>query len=725
MEGLQVLPVAENNDASVDDPVVVTEQPAKKDVKPKGKIRAKHICPVSNCKSSVIHLPRHMRKCHGWSPRKSGGVLNAFNLRKNKMQTTARPKRHYKSKMCPVRDCNSIVKRIHNHIRKVHKVKPGSKTYLKCLENAVPYEAPVLSPSKPTEDGDDSSDLYHPPPKKIKEENYVKNLGTIFQSVYGSDDSDESYDCNRDDASPSKDEDDREDIEEDVIDGDLIENDQQYIQGADHLDNNLPQLFVQFEEWLKGPDGGRKDERCASQCRRQVQLVINFIDPKNPNLSSIFKKKILRDKWLNIFDKEKQPGTVKSYLGALNLFYVFLKCEGVEVDVSPATLSSLSDQAKLWARSYRKLSQDRFWEKRMDDMATMRTPQQVKEFETSIVARSAIKMMGEYDDYEGELPPNQPDYIVVRDYLLTILCINNGSRSGTLANMTLDEFKNVEEDDGCFVAKVKNHKTFTTHGPVHLVFSHTLYKYVQIYIRQFRNKLGGVDKDGKAPVFLAWSKSKMKSSQVGTQIGSCWGKVFGKESSSGGATAFRKAAVSAVHGTNKDLREDLANLMVHNKATADRYYLLKNKGKTAVQTAKELTKIMRTTSSSQKEGGPSSLCGNHQVSESSSLPTTHKSPPRHKWTTEEVSVLKSLFASDIKQKTITLDKVRQKIVKQPLLFNISPTKIRDKIRSYYDTTTLEEPKCNSPILPNETESQSECFRRFGVDLIEAETSKYW
>lgn len=38
-----------------------------------------------------------------------------------------------------------------------------------------------------------------------------------------------------------------------------------------------------------------------------------------------------------IFDKDKQPGTVKSYLGALNQFYVFLKCECVEVDVSPAT----------------------------------------------------------------------------------------------------------------------------------------------------------------------------------------------------------------------------------------------------------------------------------------------------------------------------------------------------------------------------------------------------
>lgn len=82
--------------------------------------------------------------------------------------------------------------------------------------------------------------------------------------------------------------DDKSDQEE--IDGDLIENDQPDIEGADHSDNDLPQLFVKFEEWLKGPDAGRKDERCAGQCRRQIQLVINFIDPENPSLNNIWKE---------------------------------------------------------------------------------------------------------------------------------------------------------------------------------------------------------------------------------------------------------------------------------------------------------------------------------------------------------------------------------------------------------------------------------------------------
>lgn len=31
-------------------------------------------------------------------------------------------------------------------------------------------------------------------------------------------------------------------------------------------------LFKTFQTWLQGPDGGRRDETCAIQCVRQVQL---------------------------------------------------------------------------------------------------------------------------------------------------------------------------------------------------------------------------------------------------------------------------------------------------------------------------------------------------------------------------------------------------------------------------------------------------------------------
>ena len=201
-------------------------------------------------------------------------------------------------------------------------------------------------------------------------------------------------------------------------------------------------------------------------------------------------------------------------------------------------------------------------------------------------------MLGEYQ--ESELgSPSQPEYTLVRDYLLTLICINNRSRSGMLANMTLGELNKGTKEDECFVVRVKDHKTFTTHGPVNIVLESVLFKYVSIFIEKFKNQLDGVSTDANAPVFMTWNNGKMKSSQVGAQIGSCWGKVFSKDTSLGGATAFRKAAVSAVHECNGNMHSDLADLMIHKKSTEDKYYLLKNKSKSAVQTSKELAKIIR------------------------------------------------------------------------------------------------------------------------------------
>ena len=159
--------------------------------------------------------------------------------------------------------------------------------------------------------------------------------------------------------------------------------------------------------------------------------------------------------------------------------------------------------------------------------------------------------------------------------------------------MTLRQFEQASKDDDCFVVRVKDHKTFATHGPVSAVFNASLYQYTQIFVNKFRNQLDGVNTSGDSAVFLSVTGKKLTSSQVGSQIGSCWGKVFGMETSSGGATAFRKAAVSAVHEYREDMRSDLADLMVHKQSTADRYYLLRNKGNSAVRTSKELTKIMR------------------------------------------------------------------------------------------------------------------------------------
>jgi site-specific recombinase XerD len=329
-------------------------------------------------------------------------------------------------------------------------------------------------------------------------------------------------------------------------------------------------IFEQFEKWLPTADGGRKDEGNAQQCCRQIKLVTQYICPEKPTLKDVLDRQTLRDQWLNKFEKEKRPGTAKSYLGALRQFYSFLQCESPKsVDASPKVLSALMVPMMQWSKSYHRLVKARFLEKRMDDLEKLHTPEQIQKFNSSTVARAAVKTLGEYEEKPDETMPSQTEYTSVRDYLLTSICISNGSRSGALANMTIGEFRSAQALDGSFVVKVKKHKTFTTHGPANIVLSTMLHNWMKIFINKFCYALADNTSENGEPVFLTWSNRPMDSSQIGCQIDSAWGKVFGKYAATGGATAFRKAAVSAVNRSDKSRREDLAGLMVHNKATAD------------------------------------------------------------------------------------------------------------------------------------------------------------
>ena len=212
-----------------------------------------------------------------------------------------------------------------------------------------------------------------------------------------------------------------------------------------------------------------------------------------------------------------------------------------------------------------------------------------------------------------------------------------------------------------------------------------MYEWLGIFINKFRNQLGDVDTKNPAPVFLTWSLRKMTSSQIGAQIDSCWRKVFGKDATSGGATAFRKAVVSAAQEFQQEIRDDLANLMVHNRVTADRFYLLKKKTQSAVKALRQVSKIM------------------HRAAQAES-----DMELRHKWTVKEETALKALFSEQIENHSISLAEFRSISQNDSLLSKLPYMVIRNKIRSLF--------KEKEPLkLPTEVESPKERLRRFGLD----------
>ena len=671
----------------------------------------------------------------------------------------------------------SCKERLHNHLTDFHRCKRGSEIYKKCLKVALPHEIVEISS---TTECDSTSSEERVPRKKRKVKKRGKRIvkkekhESIFKNVYSSDESedDDEKECmkypsifkqtssedeeiipeneesfpssedeyteknrtkdemhDRDEILPEPSDEQHENTDESSSDGNYYDESDSVTENECfstllNADPKEQDICKQFEKWLQTADGGRKDEINAFQCSRRIEMVMQYISPENPSMKNLLHKQTLRDCWLTKFEKERQPGTVKSYLGALRQFYSFLQCESPRnINASEKTLSSLIAQMTQWSKSYHKLVKDRFWEKRMDDMAKLRKPEDIREYSSSEVARAAVSMLGLYQEKPQGTVPSQAEYTAVRDYLITSICITNGSRSGALANMTVGEFNKAQSLDDSFVVKVKKHKTFSTHGPVNLVLTPTLHNWMKIFISKFRLPVANMTcKDGET-VFLTWSNRRMDSSHIGSQINSSWGKVFGKEGAVGGATAFRKAAVSAVHRDDQERREDLAGLMVHNKATTDRYYLLEEKAAAAVKTSNYLSKVLHAEVPSAKAASPEDTVTQSSQQEknvedplsiSSHKERNVEDPPstssqqerdvqpsssqqwspsqRRKWVPEEEEAIKKLFSSNIRMKFITIGKVKRHIRDHPLLQNIPPLKVRDKIRTFFGSETSELPQ---------------------------------
>lgn len=109
-------------------------------------VRVRHKCPFPLCASEVFHLPRHMRLTHGWSREDARNVVSKFNLRKSRSKSGKSKQRKLFS--CPIPRCQSVVKRIHNHLTQVHKARSGSKRYNEMLFAAKLNEINVISSSE-------------------------------------------------------------------------------------------------------------------------------------------------------------------------------------------------------------------------------------------------------------------------------------------------------------------------------------------------------------------------------------------------------------------------------------------------------------------------------------------------------------------------------------------------------------------------------------------------
>jgi hypothetical protein len=249
-----------------------------------------------------------MRQVHNWSQDRESGVLAAFDIRKprsTRKLKEGKKSRVYKRRMCLVVNCNSVVKKIHNHLTDVHKLTRKSKIYWHCVKSAIVYKPQVNLTESSDDESEDESD--NESLKKSSKASSAPKSTTVYKKVYCSDESSGDEDEHPSCDDPSQDEEFAENS-----DGDGGLSDDEFKDGnTESASFNLTGgdgLLKKFDQWLNRPNGGRKESKCATHCVRQVQLILRYINPDNLSIKNILSKNTLRENWLTKVEKEKKPG---------------------------------------------------------------------------------------------------------------------------------------------------------------------------------------------------------------------------------------------------------------------------------------------------------------------------------------------------------------------------------------------------------------------------------
>lgn len=94
-----------------------------------------------------------------------------------------------------------------------------------------------------------------------------------------------------------------------------------------------------------------------------------------------------------------------------------------------------------------------------EDLHALISPEQIGEFERSKAARDATCLLGQLS-VAHPMEISQGHYILIREFLLVEISIDNANRGGTLANMKLAELNKVSKHEEENVVLVKDHKTW-------------------------------------------------------------------------------------------------------------------------------------------------------------------------------------------------------------------------------------------------------------------------
>lgn len=311
----------------------------------------------------------------------------------------------------------------------------------------------------------------------------------------------------------------------------------------------------------------------AQQYKSQVQSVIRRLqlhettikvaEPKSPAMYLLMLPgkdglKLLKT-WLSYAVEKYQPGTVRSYLMSLRLFYKFLSQERKSdlPDVSVETLNARRDYMTSWSAARKKKVLKRKLEIRDENFRKLLSSEKLHQVCHGNQHVNAVKQLAvtSEETQGGESASrmlSDKSHCEVRDWLMTRLLIDNSGRSGVAVNITVNEFNEAvfypgtEEDNARYRVDVKEHKTAGIYGAANVWIYDVLYLLIEMYMRTVRKQFVASDSQVEK-VFVSSNGLPLTSSQVST----CVWRTFLREGvelrGKISATTIRKSLATGMH----------------------------------------------------------------------------------------------------------------------------------------------------------------------------------
>ena len=492
-------------------------------------------------------------------------IINKTNQRK--MYTFSKHRvmktkkvRNYEMRECPVPGCKRYVKRLEDHIRYMHSNfnrKLSSNETVAGESQISQQEAPSFDDDQVVTYDNDQGDL---------PSNEELNKPYLLQS-------------RRSRLAPK---------EEICLPSrnlaDIPEGSYYYTSTLSNFKEKADVLLRDYKQHLLSCDAGCKTERAANQMTGHIaNFIVELCDDSFENLFSLDK---VRDLFTEKTSTKKwKASSASTYRNTLKDFLSYLELRR-KIIVPPLIINDMRAALKRWAKSNHVLFKHQTYQKRKTTEKLLLSPEEIQEYYKSEFCRDAIKMFGKALDGEDF---GRKEFCTMRNYLFLGVYFKQGLRTGILAELTVDEYRQREFDSITSLTsiEVSQHKTSKTYGDAVIAISESLANEFDIYFKHVRP----VALVGRTcnNFFTTWNGRAMNSSDINA---ACKSSLQDAGITNACVTLIRKSLVTTVHEHgNEDEMKNVSIGMDHDVNTAKLHYAHRNKVKAVLKAYQNIEKL--------------------------------------------------------------------------------------------------------------------------------------